>query len=633
MIRSKYTGPVCALIVVAALLFTVLFCYTDVLGIQAAESSLGYETRLFDDTVVHTIDIVVDEEDWEEMLADAGSKTYISCTIVIDGYELGNVAIRPKGNTSLSSVQSMDSDRYSFKVEFDHYVSGRTYYGLDKLSLNNLIYDATYMKDYLVYDMMEYIGADAPLASFAYITVNGEDWGLYLAVEGIEEAFLQRNYGSDYGELYKPDSMQLQNDMQDIRREFEGERDTSAAQEAGSQAPEASMPEGFDPGAIGDMPEDFQPPEDFDPGSMEMPEDFDPGSMGGGRPGGGGGGFGGFGGSDVALQYIDDDPDSYSNIFDSAKTDITEADKTRLIASLKQLSEGENLEEVVNIDEVLRYFVAHNFAVSFDSYTGTMTHNYYLYEEDGQLSMIAWDYNLAFGTFSGNGGGGDDATSAVNYPIDTPVSGTTLEDRPLLGQLLADETYLELYHQIFDEFISGYFESGHFEELMDRVVALIGPYVEKDPSAFYTYAEFLTGVETLRTFCTLRAESVRGQLEGTIPSTEEGQAADSSALIDASSISLSDLGSMNMGGRGGGGRGGRGFTPPEGFAGERAGASPSDTAGEDTQASPDGTPAAQPEDTSGEASDAVAGEPAQGGSPPSGGGPGGAAQPSSSMAQ
>ena len=48
----------------------------------------------------------------------------------------------------------------------------------------------------------------------------------------------------------------------------------------------------------------------------------------------------------------------------------------------------------------------------------------------------------------------------------------------------------------------------------------------------------------------LRAESVEGQLDGTIPSTEEGQLADSSALIDASSIDLSVMGSM-MGGGGG----------------------------------------------------------------------------------
>lgn len=606
MIRSKYTDRACLWIVAAALVFTILFCYTDALGIQAAETALGYETRLFDDTRVHTLDIQVDAEEWEQMLLDAASKTYIPCTLVIDGETIGNAAIRPKGNTSLSSVSSMGSQRYSFKVEFDHYVSGQTYHGLDKLSLNNLIYDTTYLKDYLVYDMMNYIGADAPLSSFVNITVNGETWGLYLAVEGIEEAFLQRNYGSDYGELYKPDSMQIMNDMQDIRRQFQ-EGDEAQAAEEGEQpadAPDATPEAGMDFG-------DFQPPAEFDPGDMgsgdfQPPADFDPEDMGtppeGMESGGGkGGGFGGgFGSSDVALQYIDDDPESYSNIFDSAKTDITPADQARLIASLKQLSTGEDLEAVVNIDEVLRYFVAHNFAVSFDSYTGSMTHNYYLYEEEGRLSMIAWDYNLAFGTFSG-GGGGDDAATAVNYPIDTPVSGTTLEDRPLLGQLLSNEEYLAQYHAIFDEFISGYFESGHFDQLLTQVVSLISPYVEQDPSAFYSYEEFQAGVEALRTFCQLRAQSVRGQLDGSIPATEAGQQADSSALIDTGSLSLSDLGSMNMGGRGGGFGGGRGGDWGGRMPGDRSARSQApDGATEDAgnapaeQAPPEGQPSDAP---------------------------------------
>ena len=82
--------------------------------------------------------------------------------------------------------------------------------------LNNLIQDNTMMKDYLTYQMMEKFGATSPLCSYAYMTVNGEDWGLYLAVEGIEEGFLQRNYGSDYGNLYKPD------DLKDMGEEKDG---------------------------------------------------------------------------------------------------------------------------------------------------------------------------------------------------------------------------------------------------------------------------------------------------------------------------------------------------------------------------------------------------------------------------
>lgn len=251
---------------------------------------------------------------------------------------------------------------------------------------------------------------------------------------------------------------------------------------------------------------------------------------------------------DLSLIYSDDEYSSYSNIFGNAKTDITDEDKDRLIASLKSLNENSDIEDVVNMDEVIRYFVVHNFVCNFDSYTGSMIHNYYLYEENGQLSMIPWDYNLAFGGFSAGGGGSDSATQMVNYPIDTPVSGGTIDSRPMLAWIFADESYTELYHTYFDTFISEYFESGYFENLITETENLIASYVEQDPTKFCTYEEFETGVDTLKSFCLLRAESIRGQLDGMIPSTSDGQQEDDSALVDASSISLTDMGSMGHGG-------------------------------------------------------------------------------------
>ena len=198
-----------------------------------------------------------------------------------------------------------------------------------------------------------------------------------------------------------------------------------------------------------------------------------------------------------------------------------------------------------------RYFVVHNFVLNFDSYTGSMIHNYYLYEEDGVLSMIPWDYNLAFGGFESS----SDAQSLINFPIDTPVSGGSAENRPMLYWMLADESYLENYHEIFSQFISKYFDSGYLERLIDSTAELISPYVQKDPTKFCTYEEFQQGVSTLKELCLLRAQSVKGQLEGTIPSTSEGQAEDSSNLISADGITVSDMGSMgNMGGGNPGGR-------------------------------------------------------------------------------
>lgn len=255
------------------------------------------------------------------------------------------------------------------------------------------------------------------------------------------------------------------------------------------------------------------------------------------------------GSSDTKLQYIDDDPESYSNIFSSAKTDVTEADEKRLIASLKTLTEYVNgeadeseLESAVNVEEVIRYFAVHDFLCNGDSYTGSIIHNYYLYEKDGAMEMIPWDYNLAFGGF-----GGGEATSEVNSPIDSPVDGD-ITDRPMVAWIFANEEYTALYHQLYQEFIDKWFGNGELEQLISDTVSLISPYVEKGPTSFVSYEDFLTGTETLKSFCNLRAESVSGQLDGTIPSTSEGQSTDSSSLVDASSINLSDMGSQNTGG-------------------------------------------------------------------------------------
>lgn len=511
MSKSKHIDLVCVLAVVAATVICCLLLSSTALGMQTKTVTMGYENRLFDTSRVHTVDIVID--DWEAFLQTAQSEEYTVCDVVIDGEAFRNVGIRGKGNTSLSTVASMDSGRYSFKIEFDQYDSSSTYHGLDKLSLNNLIQDNTMMKDYLAYRLMNEFGVAAPLCSYVYITVNGEDWGLYLAVEAVEESFLQRNYGSDYGELYKPDSMNMGGGRGN-GKDFDPDTMMEAPQQSSTGTKQSFAPSqmgGFDPSQMGG----------FDPSQMGG---FDPSQMGGM------GGFG-MGSQETKLQYIDDDFDSYSTIFSSAKTDLTAADKSRLIAALKQLSEGDV--SAVDAEAVIRYFVVHNFVVNGDSYTGSMIHNYYLYEEDGRLSMLPWDYNLAFGTFQGGS-----AAEAVNDAIDAPLS-VTGSDRPMIDWIFRNEAYSALYRQLFGEFL----DTVEIDSIITEAQALIAPYVQKDPTRFCTYEEFETGVKTLAEFCRLRSQSVAQQLAG------------ESANVDASGLNLSAMGTM------GGGFGGQGRQP------------------------------------------------------------------------
>ena len=538
MSGSKHFDRIAWIVTAITLVITVLFMNGAALGIEVIAATMGYENRLFDNTKVHTIEIVMN--DWDDMIDNAASEEYYTANVVIDGESYKNVGIRTKGNTSLSTVATLGSERYSFKIEFDHYDRTKSYHGLDKLSLNNLIQDSTMMKDYLTYTMMNAFGVHSSLCSYVYITVNGEDWGLYLAVEGVEEAFLERNYGSNYGELYKPDSLSFGGgrgnggsfDMRDFNFDVGGAGDDSSNRST------------FDPSTIpgGGMPnipssDGAEMPDGIDP--SDIPEGFDPSTMFGGNVENGGFSFGGgfgMGSSDVKLQYIDDEPSSYANIWNNAKTDITEADQNRLISSLKKLSSYEDMESVVDVEQVIRYFIVHNYVCNGDSYTGSMVHNYYLYEEDGKLSMIPWDYNLAFGTFTGG-----DATGTINTPIDTPVSGGS-SDRPMLNWIFESEEYTRLYHRYFSEFLS----SVGIDGIIDNAYDLIKDYVAKDPTAFYSYDEFELGVETIRQFCALRSESISTQLENNETTTDMN-------YVDASHLTLSDMGSMGggMGGFGG----------------------------------------------------------------------------------
>jgi len=571
MSTHKHFDKICCCLMILSLLLTTLLMYVGNKGSFQEitngneKTRTNYEYKIFDTSMVHQIDIRMNN--WEEFLADCKSEEYYICEVSIDNETFKNVAIRGKGNTSLSMVDAYDNDRYSFKIEFDHFDDANTYYGLDKLCLNNIIQDNTYMKDYLTYQMMLDTGIAAPLCSYVYITVNGEDWGLYLAVEGIEESFLQRNYGEEYGDLYKPDSMSMGGgrgngerfDVDALMGQESGEEVQRAEISESVEMPEGGFPKlgqdskrspdmnqqgGQLPPNIRQIPERMPMPEEMEisegmamPEHMERPEGVGiPENMQKPEVGGMPGDFGK--NEDVLLKYIDDDISSYSNIFNSAKTIVTEADKTRLIECIKKLSNGEDLDNTVDIESVIKYFVVHNFVVNFDSYTGSMIHNYYLYEEDGQMEMIPWDYNLAFGGFDAAG----DATTLVNYPVDSPVFNGDISERPMIAWIFENPEYVQLYHTYFKEFIECYFGNGYFEVMMEKTYSMIAPYVEKDPTKFCTYEEFEKGVSALKEFCLLRAESISGQLEGEIGTTSETQEKDT--LIQADHIQIEDMGSM-----------------------------------------------------------------------------------------
>ncbi|MDE6203800.1 MAG: spore coat protein CotH, partial [Lachnospiraceae bacterium] len=141
MSTHKHIDKVCCAVLVLSMIITVLFMNAKALGVVEAARVEDYGFHLFDTSMVHSIDIIM--EDWDGFIDTCTSEEYSLCSVVIDNETYKNVGIRAKGNTSLTQVERYGNDRYSFKIEFDHYESGKSYYGLDKISLNNIIQDNT----------------------------------------------------------------------------------------------------------------------------------------------------------------------------------------------------------------------------------------------------------------------------------------------------------------------------------------------------------------------------------------------------------------------------------------------------------------------------------------------------------
>ena len=414
------------------------------------DESVTYENRIFDDSYVHLVEVTISDEDWQDLLANPTKKTKYKCDVKIDGIEFKNVAFSTKGNSSLNRVAEAPkkSERYSFKINFGKYVEDQTYYGLDILHLNNTYNDATYMKDYMSYEMFKKIGIPAPLASYTFIKINNKNHGLYISTENIGESFLKRNNLS--GNLYKPE------------------------QEKGDNG--------------------------------------------------------------ASLKYTDDNISSYPNIFDNNETEVSEEDNKRLISSLKTISEKNNIETVIDTDELIKYYVVHNFLLNYDSYTGSSIHNYYLYEDNGKLSFFPWDYNMSQGAFAMT----EDETFIVNYGIDSPLYKAKEEDRPLWNWIINNETYLNKYHEEYDKFLKEYLENNEFNNKVDETYNLINKYINADRTKFYKNKQINDAVKEYKEFNNLRTQSIRLQLSGKL-ATKTKQQKDNNK-IDASKIKLQKMG-------------------------------------------------------------------------------------------
>lgn len=116
------------------------------------------------------------------------------------GEETYEVGVRLRGG--YGSFQTFD-EKPGFALDFDTFVPGQRFHGVDELTLKNMVQDGSMLGEHAVFGLAAARGMPAPRHGYARVTVNGEWFGLYGLIEGVEDDdFVARVFG-DGGALFE----------------------------------------------------------------------------------------------------------------------------------------------------------------------------------------------------------------------------------------------------------------------------------------------------------------------------------------------------------------------------------------------------------------------------------------------
>ncbi|MBT5708697.1 MAG: hypothetical protein HOI66_20465 [Verrucomicrobia bacterium] len=188
-------------------------CFFIVASLSAARV-LTFE-ELYDSSELLDVRITLSETDWNTIRVQSRSMvqalgeerrtgkaetpfTYVTGDILINGVEFKSVGIRKKG-----FIGSLDDNRPSLKVKFNHTDSKAKVAGMTQLTLNNNKQDGALVSQTMAYSLFSQAGLPASKTSYAKVMVNGQSLGIYTNVESARQPLVQRGFGTDKGTLFE----------------------------------------------------------------------------------------------------------------------------------------------------------------------------------------------------------------------------------------------------------------------------------------------------------------------------------------------------------------------------------------------------------------------------------------------
>lgn len=514
------------------------------------EAKDGAYNAYFLKNAIQTVKIDVDEKNLNYLFQNAEKKpTVMTDKVTIGNKSVGYAGLKTKGNYTLKETNNSDSDRFSLTVNFGKYIKKKkgyaatqNFYGCNKISFNNFFFDKTMMKEYCALKLMTEMGVPTPQYGLAKLYINNEYYGVYFMLEAMDSSILEQylKQGSDEISDYlaKPEKTKLHYDAGlDIYKDAgKFTMDSLAAALYKNENGEYTVKE----------------------------DTF------------------------VAEQsgLWENDTDTLQDVAKMIPTVLTWEEKLNLLSAGKDFS-GQTmdvnsskyvqlLEEIMDVDETIRYFATHSFIIQMDNMFDEQQ-NFGLYvDKNGRSLLLPWDYDLGWGCFYAP----CTAEDVANWDVDKMFSpdrvrgsaSTVYPDYPLFYVIYQNQSLMDKYHQYMKDCSkittlggktsSGVtYEAGRFAAAMDVLISKLETAASEKLANHVYYMDsgkeqdsyracnqpsaLLVGLPNLSKVIARRAVGVYAQLEG-ISTTVTGYDCDMTTIGNAQNWRASTGGNLTI---------------------------------------------------------------------------------------
>ncbi|HRI12030.1 MAG TPA: CotH kinase family protein [Verrucomicrobiota bacterium] len=188
----------CLLRCITLLLFGCVVCGPFASAVPSADPT----DKFYASESLQTIRLEISPENLDRLQRALPRRISVPGTFQWNDQTLQSVGIRYKGN---SSSDPNSPHKRSFLITFSEYQTGQRFLGLQHVALDNGIQFGGLFSERLITDVLRGVGVKASRCNYARVYLNGKPAGVYVNVERIDRTFLERNFDSSGGALFKVD--------------------------------------------------------------------------------------------------------------------------------------------------------------------------------------------------------------------------------------------------------------------------------------------------------------------------------------------------------------------------------------------------------------------------------------------